>query len=279
MPDMGGLRRLMPVTFLAMTAGLAALAGIPPFAGFFSKEAVLGAAEETALHGEGPAAAWAGWLVLGVGLATVGVTAAYVTRLWLMTFFGPPRSPVAAHESPPSMRWPLVALAVPTVALGASGCASPGCPSGRPPASPGSTAPTPPRSSWASRRWTQASLHLGAVTSVLSVVLAVAGAAAVVSTWRLEPLVDPTLGLRARTALERAFYVDDVYDRVFVRPVRAATRRRGLDRRRRRRWGGAGHRVRDRPARPARVPHPGAATCRPTSPGCSPGCSCWSSGW
>ena len=55
MPDMGGLRRLMPVTFVTMTVGLAALAGIPPFAGFFSKEAVLGAAEETALHHEGPA--------------------------------------------------------------------------------------------------------------------------------------------------------------------------------------------------------------------------------
>ena len=48
MPDMGGLRRLMPVTFVTMTVGLAALAGVPPFAGFFSKEAVLGAAEETA---------------------------------------------------------------------------------------------------------------------------------------------------------------------------------------------------------------------------------------
>ncbi len=62
MPDMGGLRRLMPVTFATATVGLAALAGVPPFAGFFSKEAVLGAAEEAALH-EGPVAAWAGWLV------------------------------------------------------------------------------------------------------------------------------------------------------------------------------------------------------------------------
>ena len=77
----------MPVTFATMTVGLAALAGVPPFAGFFSKEAVLGAAEETALH-DGPVAAWAGWLVLVVGLLTVAVTAAYVTRLWLMTFFG-----------------------------------------------------------------------------------------------------------------------------------------------------------------------------------------------
>ena len=107
MPDMGGLRRLMPVTFATMTVGLAALAGIPPFAGFFSKEAVLGAAEETAVHHEGPAYAWTGWLVLVVGLATVAVTAAYVTRLWLMTFFDRPRAGVAAHEPSPAMRWPL----------------------------------------------------------------------------------------------------------------------------------------------------------------------------
>ena len=223
MPDMGGLRRLMPVTFLTMTAGLAALAGIPPFAGFFSKEAVLGAAEETALHGEGPAAAWTGWLVLGVGLATVGVTAAYVTRLWLMTFFGPPRSPVAAHESPPSMRWPLVALAVPTVALGVVGLRQSWLPEWAAAGIAWQHRPDAATLIVGEQEVAQASLHLGAVTSVLSVVLAVAGAAAVVSTWRLEPLVDPTLGLRARTALERAFYVDDVYDRVFVRPVRAAT--------------------------------------------------------
>ena len=65
---MGGLRRAMPVTFATMTLGLAALAGLPPLAGFFSKEAVLGAAEETALHGGGRSPSWAGWLVLVVGL-------------------------------------------------------------------------------------------------------------------------------------------------------------------------------------------------------------------
>ena len=68
---MGGLRRLMPVTFATMTVALPALAAIPPFAGFFSKEAVLGAAEQTAVHHEGPAYAWTGWMVLVAGLATV----------------------------------------------------------------------------------------------------------------------------------------------------------------------------------------------------------------
>jgi NADH-quinone oxidoreductase subunit L len=205
MPDMGGLRRLLPLTFATMTVGLAALAGLPPLAGFFSKEAVLGAAEETALH-DGPVGHWAGWLVLVVGLATVAVTAAYVARLWLMTFFDRPRSPAAAHEPTAAMRWPLLALAVPTVLLGVVGL----------------------RESWlpawlATGGRAAESLHLSPVTSVLSVLLAIGGAGVVYLRWRPEPAGDPTATLRVRTALERAFYVDELYDRLFVRPVRAAT--------------------------------------------------------
>jgi len=209
MPGMGGLRRLMPVTFVTMTVGLAALAGVPPFAGFFSKEAVLGAAEETALHGEGPAMAWTGWLVLVAGLVTVGVTAAYVTRLWLMTFFGRPRSPVVAHESPPAMRWPLVALAVPSALLGVVGLKDGWLPG------------------WVSvggAATGHGSVELSPVTAALSAALVLVGVAAVSAAWRRAPATDPTADLRARPALEKAFYVDDLYDRVVVRPVRAATR-------------------------------------------------------
>jgi NADH-quinone oxidoreductase subunit L len=208
MPDMGGLRRVMPLTFATMTVGLAALAGVPPLAGFFSKEAVLGAAEETALHAEGPAPAWTGWLVLAVGLATVAVTAAYVARLWLMTFFDRPRSPVAAHEPPAAMTWPLVALAVPSVLLGVVGL----------------------REGWLPEWLTvgevlpgQETLHLSAATAASSVLLAVVGAGAMYARWRRQPAADPTAALRPRTAFEQAFFVDDVYDRVFVRPVRSAT--------------------------------------------------------
>jgi len=223
MPDMGGLRRLMPVTFVTMTVGLAALAGIPPFAGFFSKEAVLGAAEETAL-GEGPVPSWAGWLVLVVGLLTVAVTAAYVMRLWLMTFFDRPRGPVAAHESLPAMRWPLIVLAVPSTLLGLvaldDGALSrwtavrvriqdlPG------------TGSRPPGGSEVA----QGSLHLSTITSLLSLVLVLVGAGVVYLSWRRAPAGDPTADLRVRHALERAFFVDDLYDRLFVRPVRRATR-------------------------------------------------------
>jgi NADH-quinone oxidoreductase subunit L len=202
MPDMGGLRKAMPVTFATMTVGLAALAGLPPFSGFFSKEAVLGAAEESARH-DGPVASWAAWLVLVVGLVTVAVTAAYVTRLWLMTFFGTARTVVAVHEPPPAMRWPLVALAIPAVGLGVIGNRS------LLPTWLGLPAPT---------------LHVGLVTSGLSVLLSAAGFAVVVVAWRRVPAADPMPLASLRPVLEHAFYVDDLYDRLFVRPVRAAAR-------------------------------------------------------
>ena len=212
MPDMGGLRKAMPVTFATMTVGLAALAGLPPFSGFFSKEAVLGAAEESARHG-GPVASWAAWLVLIVGLVTVAVTAAYVTRLWLMTFFGAARSRVAVHESSPAMRWPLIALAIPAALLGVVGNRS--------------LLP-----SWLDLPYVghlsgsvgrPQALHVGLVTSVLSVLLAALGFAAVLVTWRRAPAADPSLRLLGlRPALVSAFYVDDLYDRLFVRPVRLA---------------------------------------------------------
>jgi NADH-quinone oxidoreductase subunit L len=222
MPDMGGLRRLMPVTFATMTLGLAALAGIPPLAGFFSKEAVLGAAEETAVHHEGPAYAWTGWLVLVVGLLTVAVTAAYVARLWLMTFFDRPRSPVAAHESSPVMRWPLVLLAVPSALLGLVGLRDDWLPDWAGTAVsalPSTTSLLDEQSDVA-----QATLHVGPVTSALSVALAVVGAVAVWLVWRRAPAADPTAQLRQRRAFEHAFFVDDLYDRAFVQPVRVATR-------------------------------------------------------
>jgi NADH-quinone oxidoreductase subunit L len=213
MPDMGGLRKAMPVTFATMTIGLAALAGLPPFSGFFSKEAVLGAAEESALH-QGPVASWAAWLVLLVGLVTVAVTAAYVTRLWLLTFFGAPRTGVAVHESPPAMRWPLVALAVPAALLGVIGDRS--------------LLPTwlhlPYEGHLSGSLGQPQALHVGAVTSVLSVLLAGAGFVAVLLAWRRAPSEDPLRLASLRPVLERAFYVDDLYDRAFVRPVRLAAR-------------------------------------------------------
>jgi len=207
MPDMGGLRRVMPVTFVTMTVGLAALAGVPPFAGFVSKEAVLGAAEETAHHG-GTAYSWTGWLVLVVALVTVAVTAAYATRLWLMTFFGDRRGAAAGHEPAAAMRWPLVVLAVPAALLGLVGLPSDWLPTWLSTGEPSG----------------QPDLHIGIATTAVSTLLVLAGVAAVWSIWRREPAADPSRVLgRRRPALVHAFYVDDLYDHTVVRATRWAT--------------------------------------------------------
>ena len=89
------LRRKLPVTCVTMTIGLAALAGFPPFSGFFSKESIAGAAYDTATH-SGPTnsllgitpPAGIGWLVLVATLLTGFLTAAYALRTWWM-LFGP----------------------------------------------------------------------------------------------------------------------------------------------------------------------------------------------
>jgi NADH-quinone oxidoreductase subunit L len=214
MADMGGLRRAMPVTFATMTLGLAALAGVPPLSGFFSKESVIGATEHAA-QGDASVAPWAGWLLLVTALLTVAVTAAYVTRAWLMTFFDTPRGTQAPHEAPALMRWPLVVLAVPTVVLGAV--------IGPLPEWLGAASPTPGITLVPLRALSMASsLDLSAVTVALGLVALVAGALGTLVLWRRAPAVDPADALgRARPWFDDAFKVDAFYDRVLVRPVRA----------------------------------------------------------
>jgi NADH-quinone oxidoreductase subunit L len=126
MRKMGGFRRKIPWTFWTMTFATIAIAGIPPFAGFFSKDEILWRAYQ---------ASWIYWLV---GLITAFLTSFYMFRLWFMTFFGEYRGDVEAshqheehatdsragapapnghghsgvHESPPIMLVPLVILAL-----------------------------------------------------------------------------------------------------------------------------------------------------------------------
>ena len=80
---MGGLRKRIPITFWTMTAGVFAIAGIPPFAGFFSKDEIL----YQTFASPNPLAKLL-WLI---GLLTAGLTSFYMFRLWFMTFFGPER--------------------------------------------------------------------------------------------------------------------------------------------------------------------------------------------
>jgi NADH-quinone oxidoreductase subunit L len=102
------------------------------------------------------------------------------------------------------MRWPLAVLAVPATLLGVVGM----------------------RTSWLPA-WLglDESLRPGVATALLSVLLALGGALVVTLEWRRAPAADPSARLgRVRPAFARAFYVDDLYDRVAVRPVRAAAR-------------------------------------------------------
>jgi len=101
---MGGLRKKMPITFWTMTMGVIAIAGIPPFAGFFSKDAILYSAFQQGSLGK---------VLYFVGLVTAALTAFYMFRLWYLTFTGESRDPHShPHESPWSMLGPLVILAV-----------------------------------------------------------------------------------------------------------------------------------------------------------------------
>ncbi len=219
MARMGGLRERMPLTFWSTVIGLGALAGLPPLAGFWSKETVLLAAEEST-GGYGATPAWVAWIVWIAALAGVAVTAWYATRLLLRTFFGEPRyaepdadlwvvgfddhghhDTVLPHDPPALMRWPVLVLAVPAALLGLLALL------------PGF----------------RAELGIGAphldVALLLPLALVAAGAGVAWWLWRRDPQGDPAVALgRLRTVFARAFYLDEVQDRLVVRPAVALAR-------------------------------------------------------
>ncbi|MEV0243115.1 NADH-quinone oxidoreductase subunit L [Streptomyces sp. NPDC050674] len=118
MSRMGNLRDRVPDAYWTMTVALLALAAIPPFSGFFSKEAVLGVAEHVVTGHTGHAPAAAGWIVLVAGLLTAVLTAAYAMRLWLLAFRGRGVEAPDHGRQPLTMTVVLWVLAVPSLALG-----------------------------------------------------------------------------------------------------------------------------------------------------------------
>ncbi|NUO56341.1 MAG: NADH-quinone oxidoreductase subunit L [Hamadaea sp.] len=184
MSRMGGLRKALPVTFWSMTIGLAALAGIPPMAGFWSKEAILAAAE----HGSGGTAL----AVYLAGLLGTFVTAWYATRLWLRVFFGPGYND---HVHVPSwvMQAPVAVLAVPAAGLGLGAYLT-------------------------DRELTE----LDAL-ALLPIVLVVAGIAAAWWGWRRTGDPVTVLG-RTRGFVASAFGLDAVQNALVVAPVRGLAR-------------------------------------------------------
>ncbi|WP_174557037.1 NADH-quinone oxidoreductase subunit L [Nocardia jejuensis] len=108
----GGLRKLLPITYVTFGLGYLAILGVPPFAGFFSKDRII---EAAFAHGG------FGGIVTGLAaLAGAGITAFYMTRVMLFTFFGEQRwkEGTHPHESPASMTGPMILLAFGSVFSG-----------------------------------------------------------------------------------------------------------------------------------------------------------------
>ena len=118
MSRMSGLARRIPDAYWTMTVALLALAAIPPFAGFFSKEAVLVAAEHTALGDRTVAPAAVGWTILIAGLLAAVLTASYAVRLWLLAFRGRGAEVPDHGKQPLAMTSVLWVLTVPTIGFG-----------------------------------------------------------------------------------------------------------------------------------------------------------------
>ena len=111
MRRMGGLSKKIPITYATMLIGAVAISGIPPLAGFFSKDEILGEAFKSGFL----------W-VWAIGIVVAVMTAFYMFRLIGLTFWGAsrvdPHVEPNIHESPPVMTVPLILLAIPSVALG-----------------------------------------------------------------------------------------------------------------------------------------------------------------
>ncbi|MFJ4358701.1 NADH-quinone oxidoreductase subunit L [Streptomyces massasporeus] len=118
MSRMRNLRDRVPDAYWTMTVALLALAAIPPFSGFFSKEAVLGVAEHVVTGHTEHAPAAAGWIVLVAGLVAAVLTAAYAMRLWLLAFRGRGIEAPDHGRQPLTMTVVLWVLAIPSLALG-----------------------------------------------------------------------------------------------------------------------------------------------------------------
>jgi NADH-quinone oxidoreductase subunit L len=115
----GGLRKYMPITFVTFGLGYLALIGFPFLSGYFSKDAII----EAAFAQPG----WQGWVFGGLATLAAGLTAFYMTRLMLMTFFGSERwrnlrtvddKEYHPHESPATMTVPMIILAIGSVFAG-----------------------------------------------------------------------------------------------------------------------------------------------------------------
>ena len=203
MTRMGGLRRAMPFTAATWTVAALSMAGIPPLAGFFSKDQVVAAAflsGRTAL-----------WVVALVGSF---ITAVYITRATALAFFGKPRHEAHPHEAPWLMRAALVVLTLGAAGAGVLGLTA--------------TKGIIPR--FLAPVTGTAEEHAGAISelglALVSVAVALVGIALAYLVY-LSGRVDwEALRVRfggTKRTLQHAFYVEDLYGAALVRPGKAAS--------------------------------------------------------
>ncbi len=192
MSDMGGLKDEMPVTFWTFLIGSAALAGVFPLAGFWSKDELLvGAWEERQ---------WLFFILLAVAV----MTAFYMTRCVLLTFFGTYRGQVHPHESPAVMTGPLVALAGASVVAGFLGAPQLGAVFG----------------DWVYFEHPHDASFVFWV-AIVGTLAAAGGILIAYPLYRERRERDPLMAFpRAWNLLQHRYYIDDFYMRDIVYPIR-----------------------------------------------------------
>ena len=208
---MGGLRRWLPTTWAAMVIASLAISGIPPFAGYFSKDMVLESAYVSGNTGL--------WLV---GLITAGMTSFYMFRLIFLTFHGhvrvaPDKAP-HIHESPPVMTTPLIVLAVFSTIGGFVGLPD-GLLWGN---AIGRFLEPVVGSATAARPVGMPGTEVGPMLSLIAVIVALSG---ILVAWLLyirSPEIPARVAENARALyriLTRKYYVDEIYNFIVTRPL------------------------------------------------------------
>jgi NADH-quinone oxidoreductase subunit L len=208
MRRMGGLRRRLPRTWLAFLIGALALSGLPPFAGFFSKDSILAAALDAGTYGA---------VLYGAGLAGVFLTALYTFRMVFVVWGGEPSAFVREHLHMPKADVPGVAMAVTVGALAVLSVIGGWI-------------------QWAIF-WTPIETWLeptvedivrptatqDVVTSVVASVLSLGGITLAWLLYSRRAFAVPRMPT-LQQLLERKFYFDHAYDLVFYRPAAAVAR-------------------------------------------------------
>ena len=235
MRNMGGLRRAMPVTWILMWIATLAIAGVPLFAGFFSKDEILGTVFERARGSTLSDATWLGipggpllYAVYGICLVAALLTAIYMTRLMIYTFHGPNRTGEEEskhlHDAPMVMTAPLIALGL----LSAFGGVL-NVPAWLP------IAPVDMLGRWlepvtgpATRVMTrgvatESDPHLAAILAGVAAVVAICGIVGAIMWLKpaaLRPAREPQpIETPIESLVEHKYYVDEIYDRAFIQPT------------------------------------------------------------